>query len=154
MTDGVIGIALKWDGGIVLLHPFVKRVVQKEVGKNRTYDRALWDSHGAFYDFSLARLIWYFEPSADIEQYPFLLDMYLDCLHEQFVVNGVEELGYVHVEYPSILKASLTCLGYGIVCGKVMAITIRVIDKVRFDEGFNEHYCRLLCHSVFYRWDA
>ena len=38
VADRVIGIALKRDAGMVPLHPLVERVVEKEIGQQRTDD--------------------------------------------------------------------------------------------------------------------
>ena len=41
MTSRIIGITFKWYIRVVDAHPLVKRVVEKQIDKNRTYDRAL-----------------------------------------------------------------------------------------------------------------
>ena len=80
--------------------------------------------------------------------------MTLNRLHQQVVVNGVEELGNVHIQYPTEFETSLTCLGYGIGSGAVWTITIRVLVKERFYGRLYEQYRRLLGYTVFNRWYA
>src|SRR5574344_378385 len=72
-------------------------------------------------------------------------------LHDEVVGYRVEELGYVHIQDPTEVETSLTCLGYGIGSGAVWTITIRVLVKAGFYGRLYEQYRCLLGYTVFYR---
>ena len=67
MTYCIICISFKWDGRIVLLHPQIKDVRQKQVCQYRTDYRALWHSLVSFDGLSILCLVWDFEPSFNVE---------------------------------------------------------------------------------------
>lgn len=125
------------------LHPSVKHIVQEQIGKNRTYDRTLGYSHLAFRLISVLILIRNSQPSLNVQEHPSFPDMDANRLHQQFMVYGIKEFAYIHIQYPGILEASLTRLGYGIMCGFVGTVSIRVLMK---DWGKSGHDGEYHCH--------
>ena len=70
MHDGIVRITLERIVGMDALHPLVERIVQEQIGQQGTYDTSLRRAAVPGFDRSVLILHGCFEPSFDVEPYP------------------------------------------------------------------------------------
>src|SRR6266545_1094432 len=77
MDDGIVSIALKWDTRVVPLHPQIKRIMQEEIGEQRTHDSALWRAFRSLLQRSIWTLHGGTQPPRNVETDPRRFDLQL-----------------------------------------------------------------------------
>ena len=91
MADGIVGIPLKRNGWPRPGHPHVERVMQEQVGKDRTDHAALRRPGIARLDHAIFPLHRRLQPALHIEQHPRAAGMSANRTQEQRVIDAVEE---------------------------------------------------------------
>ena len=76
--------------GIGPRHPDVERIMQEEIGQQRTNDAPLRSSPRALHKGSIRKLQGSRQPPLNIEPYPFAIRMLIQCLQQQPMLDVVE----------------------------------------------------------------
>jgi len=63
MDDSIVRLTFEWDAWKIPLHPHVKRIMQEEIGEQRTHDPALRRAfrsrlHGSIWNCIAAEAVW------------------------------------------------------------------------------------------------
>src|SRR5205814_6918290 len=107
MHDGIISEALKRQLPILLRHPPIKRIVQKQIGQQRADDTALRRALLTRNQLAVLFLHWRFQPPLDVENYPLFFGVFLHRPYQQILRDVVEETLDVQINDPVIALASL-----------------------------------------------
>jgi hypothetical protein len=107
MDQDVVCIPFKDDCGKFPLHPFVKSVVQKQVGQQRTYYTPLGGSAAAAFFPAVRMTCRGFQPSLHIQLTPARRAVMLQGLEYQLMRQIVKESFDVQVYDPVFLPALL-----------------------------------------------
>src|SRR4051794_38916995 len=90
MYDGIIGEALKRQLPILLRHPSIKRIVQKQIGQQGADDTALWRALLTRNQLAVLFLYRRRQPALDVESHPLLLRVFLHRLYQQILRDVIE----------------------------------------------------------------
>src|SRR5512132_1150109 len=85
MTDDVVRVALKRDGGKIPHHPRVERVVQEKIGQQGAEDAALWRSRSSRHNASILHLYRRLQPALDVEPHPRAIRVFMHGLEQSIV---------------------------------------------------------------------
>ena len=77
--------------------------------------------------------------------------MLADSLHQQFMIDCVKELTYVHIKHPGSHITALLSLGYGLMRSLAWTIAVGIFLEDRFEYGSQYCYYYLLRYSIFNR---
>src|SRR5713226_10375761 len=100
MTNGVIRVALERDVRKSSRHPYVERIMQKQIRQDGAYDPSLRSSRHSRHDVAIFQLDRGLQPAFDVEQHPRAVRMMTDRREHQLPINAVEIGFYVEIEHP------------------------------------------------------
>ena len=107
MADGIIRIALKRYGRIFPLHPFVKGIMQEEIGQQGTDNASLRCSLLWMEQCLICHHHRGFQQPFYIQKHPLDIRMQSDCSHQKIMINIIEKSFDIYIQYPVILPAIL-----------------------------------------------
>ena len=107
MDDDIVRIPLEREMLPLLQHPQIERVVQKQVCQQWANDTALRSATFPRRQVALFILCRRFQPALDVEDDPFILRVFPNCLHQQVMVDVVEKALDIQVADPVKGPASL-----------------------------------------------
>src|SRR5437868_10013597 len=104
MHDGIIGEPLKRQLRILLRHPSIKHIVQKQIGQQGTDDTALRRALLTRDQLTVLLLHWRFQPTLDVQHDPLLLGVFLHRPYQQILRDVIEETLDVQIDDPVIAQ--------------------------------------------------
>jgi hypothetical protein len=135
MDERIVRVALKPQLRIIVLHPAVKRIVQEQIGQQRTYHSALRRTFTPRLFAPIRPRLGGPQPTRYIEPDPGIVVVHRHCPFDQFMVHTVKDGFDVKIDYPIKLKAALTRPRYRTQRGAVGPIAVKSRLLRRFDFG-------------------
>ena len=129
-------------------HPHVERVVEKEIGQERTDDPALRRSPFPADEAAIRHLNGRSQPSFEVKQHPRAVRMLAHRPHQQVPVDIIEEGFDVQIDHPVVAPAALPCHADCIERRFAGAISIRVVVEVWFHERLQVSFDHRLGDAV------
>jgi hypothetical protein len=146
--NAVIGIAAEPHAAKVATYQTVKRILQKQIGQQRTNDTTLRGALRPFHQLAVRHLHWHFQPTLNVQQDPWRLTVLSERTHKQFVVDVVKQTFDIELDYPVVFPASPPHHGNRIVRRAPGTIAIEIGMKDRIKEWVNQLLDHRLCHPV------
>src|SRR5580698_710025 len=153
VTDRVIRIALKGYLRMLTRHPRVERVVQEQVGQDRTDHASLRGPRTAWLECAILPLHRRLQPALNVEQYPRAVGMPTQRAQQQLPVETVEKRLDVDVEYPVVPPATLAGEAYRIERRPTRSVSVGVGMEHRLQPRLQVPSDNLLGDSVRHRRD-
>jgi hypothetical protein len=116
MADDVIRVALERHLGAVPHHPSIEGVVQEQVSQHGANNTPLWRSLVPPHQHPIGHQHVRLQPALDIEQCPSAVRVAAHSLHQEVVIDVVEEPLDVEIEHPVLAPTLVACNAQGIVC--------------------------------------
>ena len=154
MNDRIIGITLKAHAWIASLHPPVERVVQKQVGEQRTGHTALRGALGPLLPDAVRPLNGSAKPPPNVQPYPGQISVMCNGTFDQIMRNGIKECSDVQIDHPIELPAAFPCHSDRIERRTTGPIAIGIRVELRFHRRLQDHLHDRLRHAIGDRRDA
>src|ERR1044072_581991 len=155
MDNNIIRIAYKGYLRRALAQPFIKNIMQKQIGQQRADYATLWSSLTVLGNDDPIRLLYRtLQPAPDVGLYPLLRHMALQGFHEQLMVYFIKESFDVHIHYPAI-QPYISAYGRHCIMGAFQGtVPIGLVHKLRLKTRLQIILYHLLGYPVCYCGNA
>src|SRR5215471_3645664 len=148
MDDYIVSVPLEWNAQEIPSHPHVERIMQEEIGEQRTDNPALWRAFRPLFQGPAWLLHGGAEPPCDVETDPRQLSVVRNGALHQFPVQTIKERLDVEIYDPVVTPASLSCSSHRIVRRAPWPIAIGVGMERRLQVRLQDHCHGGLCDSI------
>src|SRR5260370_16862614 len=107
MADRIVGIALERNVRMMLRHPTIEHIMQEEVRQHGADHRPLRRSHLPLYQRAIRHAHRCFQPTLDVEKYPFTVRVPSHRSHQELVIDLLDEALDVEIEHPPVPPTAL-----------------------------------------------
>src|SRR6266542_3554731 len=154
MHDGVVRVALERDARIVPLHPQIKRVVEKQVGQQRTDDTTLRRALAPRLQGSIHSLYRGTEPPPNVQTNPRHVGVVGHGALDQIMIQTVKERFDVQIDHPVSLPASFPRHPHRVERRSARSIAVRIAVEHRLHHRLQHHLHDRLRNSIGNRGNA
>src|SRR5882672_6011986 len=154
MDDGTVRITLELDRPILPPHPEIKRIMQEEIGQQRTDDSALRRASCPLLQSAICLLHGSTKPPRNIQPQPWAVGVVCHSTLNQVMWNGIKERFDVQINDPVSIPAALSRHPHSVECRLPGPIAVRVRMELRFHQRLQHHLHHGLCDAIADSWNA
>jgi hypothetical protein len=107
VDNNIVRITFKGNARVIPPHPLIKRIMQEEIGQQRTDHSPLWRPLTSLHKRAIPQLSRSSEPSLNIEMDPLAVRMFPQGSHQQIMIQVIKEPFNVNVQNPIVVPTSL-----------------------------------------------